>query len=525
MQGWSVIDFSVIGLYLIFVLVLGVWVGRGERDATDYFLAGRGLPWYLIGLSFFASNMSGASFVGLIGASYAEGMVVFNYEWTATLVLIVFALVMLPAFLRCRLFTVPEYLELRFDRRARWVYALFTLLALLFIDMAGALYAGGIVISTLFPSLSLWQTTAGLALLAGLYTLFGGLKAVVVTDAVQAVLIILGAALILVFGLRAAGGWEALLAAVGPARERLFRPADDAFLPWPGVFGVLLLGFYYWTMNQYFVQRALAARSLEEGRKGALFGGLLKLPNVLLMVVPGMIALALYPDLDNPDRAFPMLAFDLLPAGLRGLVLTALIAAIMSSLDSAMNAGASLLTMDFVRPLRPDWSGARLLVIGRISTGLFMVIAALYAPLIEGFGSLFAYFQSTLAYLVPAVVAVFLGGLLSRRLPREAGTPALLGGLLLGLVLFLAKEVTGLWAGLGLPAVHFTYMALLLFVVTAVVLVQAGLRRGAPPPADSLFRRLDLSLGASGRWLSDYRGQAAGLAVLLAVLLVTLGWT
>ena len=172
----SHIDLAVVAGYLLVVLAFGLWAGRGERDAADYFLAGRALPWYLIGLSFFASNMSGASFVGLMGAAYEQGMVVFNYEWTATAVLIVFALVMLPVFLRAGLFTVPEYLEARFCRRARWLYAGFTILTLLFIDTAGALYAGGVVISTAWPQVSLWQTSAALAALAGAYTLFGGLR-------------------------------------------------------------------------------------------------------------------------------------------------------------------------------------------------------------------------------------------------------------------------------------------------------------------------------------------------------------
>jgi SSS family solute:Na+ symporter len=269
------LDVAVIVAYLVFVLVIGFWVGRGERNATDYFLAARRLPWYLVGLSFYASNMSGASFVGLMGAAYAHGMVVFNYEWTATLVLIFFAVFMLPTFLRRRLFTLPEYLDGRFDRRARWAYAALTLVTLLFIDMAGALYAGGIVISTMFSGIGLWEAGAALALLAGGYTLFGGLRSVVVTDAMQAVLMIVGAAFIFVFGLEAVGGWDALMGALDQSQTHLIRPADDGFLPWPGIFGVVLLGFYYWALNQYFAQRALAAGSLDQARKGALFGGLL----------------------------------------------------------------------------------------------------------------------------------------------------------------------------------------------------------------------------------------------------------
>jgi SSS family solute:Na+ symporter len=516
------IDYGVIGLYIVLVLAIGFLAGRGKRDAEDYFLAGRALPWYLIGLSFFASNMSGASFVGLMGAAYQHGMVVFNYEWTAALVLIVFALFMLPVFLRARLFTVPEYLEVRFDRRSRRLYAVFTILTLLLIDIAGALYAGSVVVGTLFPHIALWQTGAALALLAGAYTAFGGLRAVVVTDALQAVLIYLGAGLIFVFGLSAAGGWDGLMAGLDAAQTRLIRPADDAFLPWPGILGVILLGFYYWTLNQYFVQRALAARSLDDGRKGALFGGLLKLPNLFLMIVPGMIAITLLPDLENPDQVFPAITLELLPVGLRGLILAALLAAIMSSLDSALNAAAALLTMDLVRPARPDIDGRRLLALGRAFTLGLIAVAALYAPLIERFGSLFQYFQSTLAYIVPPIVAVYFGGLFCRRVTAGAAFPALAAGLALGLTLFLGKEVTGLWQAAGLPAVHFTYMALALFAFSAAVLALVSLRAPAPEAAMT-FRKGDLAPETPPpHRLADYRVQAAGLAALTAAMLLWL---
>ena len=517
------LDVAVIAAYFVIIVPLGFWVGRGERDVFDYFLAARNLPWYLIGLSFYASNMSGASFVGLVGASYDYGMVVFNYEWTATLVLIFFAVFMLPTFLRARIYTVPEYLEARFDRRARWAFAGLTLLTLLFIDMSGALYAGGIVLSTLFPGIGLWEASAGLALLAGGYTLVGGLRAVVVTDAVQAVLMILGSVLIFSFGLQKVGGWDELMQALDQAQTRLIMPADHGFLPWPGIGGVILLGFYYWTLNQYFVQRALAARSLDEGRKGALFGGLLKLPNIFLMILPGMIAIVLLPGLENADRVFPRLAAELLPAGLRGLILAALIAAIMSSLDSALNAAASLFTMDFVRPLRPQISGRTLLVVGRAFTAGLIVVAMLYAPLIERFGSLFQYFQTTLSYIVPPIVAVYLAGLFWRRATAASGFWAIVTGISLGIVLFILKEATDIWTSVGLPSVHFTYIALLMFLFTALVMTLISLA-GKPPSAVTLkglmFERADLGATPAGARSLDYRIPAAGLGLLMIGLIL-----
>lgn len=503
-------------VYLVAVIAHGLWAGREERTTDDYFLAGRKLPWPLIGLSLYASNMSGASFVGLTGAAYAHGVVVFNYEWTAALVLVLFAAFMLPVFLRARIATVPEYLERRFDRRARLLFSAFTILAVMLLDTAGALFVGGLLITIVLPQLSLWQASALLAAFAGAYTILGGLKAVVVTDAMQAVLMILGAAAVFVIGLDAVGGWSALMESLDPGRRELLKPADDGFLPWPGLFGVVLLGFYYWTINQYFVQRVLAAASLDQGRKGALFGGLLKLPNLFLMILPGMIAFVLYPELGDPDLAFPKLAFELLPMGLRGLVLTALIAAIMSSLDSALNAVSSLVTLDFVRPARPELSQRTLLNIGRLTTLAATALAAVYAPLIREFGSLFAYFQSTLAYVAPGLVAVYLAGLLWPRANAAGAVAALALGPPAGVALFVAKEATGAWAALGLPDAHFTVMAGVVFALSLAVLAAVSLATAAPraDAAALVARRSDLPQASAGPWLQRFSVQAFALLAL-----------
>ncbi|RIA45474.1 SLC5 family protein [Dichotomicrobium thermohalophilum] len=520
------LEYAIMAVYLVVVFGFALYYGRrlGREDTAGYFLAGRALPWYLIGFSFYASNMSGASFVGLIGASYSEGLAVFHYEWTAALVLVLFAAFIIPVFLRNRIATVPEYLELRFDRRTRLLYALFTLVTLLFIDMAGALYAGAIVMQTGVPGLDLWTACIVISLLVGAYTIFGGLRAVVITDAIQALVLIAGALAVALYGLYAVGGWEALTARMEASHLNVFRPVDDPFLPWPGIAGVVILGLYYWTFNQYFVQRALGAESLEAGRKGALFAGLLKLPNLLLMIVPGMVAVALYPALDSPDKAFPTLAFELLPVGLRGIVLAAMLAAIMSSLDSALNAASSLVTLDLVKPRWPYLSDRRLLGIGRIVTGAFMVMAALYAPLIASFGSLFTYFQSTLAYLVPPIVAIYLAGLLSRRLSRGSAFWTLVIIVPLAILAFLSKEVSGLWSGAGLPDLHFTYMAVIICALTLVLLhlITALTAAGAEVDRAATATRADLRPEHRGRLLADYRVAAVLLMLATAVTLAAL---
>lgn len=530
-MGLQAFELLILAVYLAATFGAALYYGRKGNEAgtaEGYFLANRALPWYLIGLSFYASNMSGASFVGLIGASYSHGLTVFNYEWTAALALVIFALIILPVFLRARLFTVPEYLGRRFEPRTRTTYSIFSLLTLLFIDMAGALYAGAIVIVTGLPFLDLWSACILISLFTGIYTILGGLRSVVLTDAIQAVVLIVGAGVVAAYGLIQIGGWEELVSRLDNQKTQLFREADDPFLPWAGIFGVVILGLYYWTFNQYFVQRALAARSLSEGRRGALFGGLLKLPNLFLMIVPGMVAAVLYPSLSSPDQAFPTLTFEMLPQGFRGIVLAAMLAAIMSSLDSALNAAASLVTMDIAKPLRPTLSDRALFVMGRTVTALFMVIAALYAPAIATFGSLFEYFQSTLAYLVPPFVAVYLGGLLTRTFTRNSAFWALLIVEPVALVLFFAQEVTGLWTGMGLPALHFTYVATALLFATLLVmrLVSAMTRRAEDDVDPSMvFRLADLAdeAGTGARsWIGNYRVQSGLLLLATATLLIAL---
>ncbi|KAA9006954.1 sodium:solute symporter [Histidinibacterium aquaticum] len=466
----AVIDYVIVLVYFAGIVAHGVYVSRKQKGGSDdYFLAGRSLPWYLIGFSLFASNMSGSSFVGLMGGAYSNGVVIFNYEWTATLVLIIFAIFILPSYLRAKVSTVPEYLEHRYDVRSRRAFSLFTILAIMFIDTAGALYAGGLVISNTIGALNLWSAIAVLALVAGLYTILGGLSAVVVTDTVQAILLIGGAAVLFWLGLNEIGGWQELFVGVDESKTRLILPADDDFLPWTGLWGVVLLGFYYWTINQFVVQRTLGAKSLREGQVGAFFAGFLKLPNIFLMVLPGLIALKLYPDLETPDLAFPTLAFELMPIGVRGLIMAALIAAIMSSLDSALNSASTLVVKDFVQPFKPELKEERLVWLGRIVTGLVMVFGAVYSPFIGSFESLFSYFQSSLSYIIPPIVVVYVLGIFVPWLNGNGAFVTILLGLVIGIPLFLLKEVTGIWESWGLPAIHYTIMSTIMMFIGIVL--------------------------------------------------------
>ena len=470
------IDITVLVLYLIASRVVPLLLAGKNEDSDDYFLGGRNFVWPLIGFSLFATNMSGSSFVGLAGAGYNSGISVYSYEWMAAIILIIFIFFILPFYLRSRVFTMPEFLEKRYDVRSRIAFSGFNLFANMFIDMAAALYAGGIVIQTLYPSIPLWVDILALSVLAGVYTVFGGLRAVVISDSIQAVVLMIGAVLISILTYRAIPSWGAVEEAAPEGALHIIQPAGDEALPWPGLFtGVLIIGIYFWTSNQLIVQRTLGARSLNHGRWGSLFAGFLKIPPLFIMVLPGTMALALYPNLQNPDLVWPTLAFDLLPVGLRGVILAALVAAITSSVDSVLNSAATMVTMDFVKTLRPDTSQASLVYIGRVTTVLAMVVAIIWAPQITRFPTLWQYLQSVLAYITPPVVVVFLGGIFWARANRHGGFATLAIGVPLGVFGFILNEI------LGVFQIQFLYASGISLVVSFLILAGVSLATDPPP--------------------------------------------
>lgn len=517
----AALDLVVVGAYFALVIGLGLWVSRGQRDAQDYFLASRSMTWPVIGSALLASNISSTTLVGLAGAAYAIGISVYNYEWMATVVLAFFCVFFLPFLLRSQVYTLPEFLERRFDRRARVYFSALTIFLNIVVDTAGALYGGALMLKLVLPEVPLWQIVVGLALSAGIYTVLGGLRAVIVTETLQAV--ILGAASVVIawFAFDKAGGWEAVMAATAPEKLSLIRPYDDPHLPWTGlVFGVPLLGFYFWCTNQFMVQRVLSAKDENHGRWGSLFAGLLKLPVLYAMVLPGTCAILLYPTLASPDLVYPTLVFDLLPAGLLGLVIAGFFAAIMSSIASTFNSAATLVTMDFIRAWRPSMGGAALVRIGRLATLGFMVLAVLWAPQIARFESLWQYLQAVLAYAVPPVCALFLVGLFWRRANATGAMACIATGLVGGGALFYANVVAE--APLGL---HFLLVAPLLFVLCTLSLVLGSLVSDAGPRegVDALlwtpafFREESVALRGLPLW-QNYRVQAVALLALTAAI-------
>jgi SSS family solute:Na+ symporter len=493
---------------------------RGE-GAEGYFLGGHRMRWPLIGLSFYVANMSGSSFIGLPGAGYHSGVSVYHYEWMPALLMIVFAFFFLPPFLRARVYTAPQFLEERFGRGSRFAFSAMLLITSMLVDAPGALYAGAMVLKILLPGVPILVTITVAALAAGVYIAFGGLGAVVANDALQAVLILAGGTVIAVLAWQAVDSWDAVVEAAPPGALHLMQPANHEMMPWPGLFGVFIVGMYFWCTNQFIIQRALGAQTLNDGRWGALFAGVLKLPNLFILILPGVLATVLYPGLDNPDMVFPLLAFDLLPVGLRGFMLAVLAAAMLSSLEAILHSASTLFTMDFVHVARPELDSQKLTTLGRIATLIFMMIAVAWTPMISRFPTLWEYLQSILSYLTPPVVAVFVLGLFWRRANATGALAGLVIGVPLGAIGWIVVEL------LDVGTLHFLYAATGMFVV-GILLVVAGSLVTAPPPEkkirDHMWRIEDYFRDAEAvralPWYQDYRLQSVALAVIAFAVVV-----
>jgi SSS family solute:Na+ symporter len=510
----SAIDLAIAGGYVVLVLGIGLWISRSHSDTQSYFLGGRGAIWPVIGISMMSANLSGTSFVGLAGAGYGDGIAVWNYEWIATLVLIFFAIFILPFYLRAKVDTMPQFLEVRYDWHARKVFAAFSVFTAIFIDSAGALFAGAITMQLLFPDFPLWTLIAFIAVLGGTYVILGGLKAVMITDTIQGVLLLFVGTVIFVMLYNQLGSWEAIREAAPEDGLTIAKPADDDFMPWPGIFtGAIWLGFYYWTTNHIVVQKVLAAKNVDHGRWGAMLAGALQLPFLFILILPGLMGRAIFPELEDQDQIWPALVFEFLPIGLRGLALAALIAALMSTLDSVLNGSASMVVNDFIKDRKKDWDEARMLLVSRSMVALFMVIAAIWAPMIANFGGIVEYFQSLLGYVTMPVVVVFLGGLFWKRPPRHAAFWTLIVGVPIGLASFFLFEV------LKLLPIQFLYGTGIMLVISLATFLGITFASQAPDlDKGTTFTRetwrAESEELADKAWYQNHRILGAGLAVI-----------
>jgi SSS family solute:Na+ symporter len=534
------VDWIIIAAYFTIILGLAWWVMRQkQRTSTDYFLAGRNLGWLIIGASIFASNIGAEHLVGLAGSGATDGVAMAHYELHAWC-LLVLGWVMVPFYMRSKVFTMPEFLERRFSPTARTVLSLISLVAYVLTKMAVGIFAGGIVFSVLLPEVqfmgldSFWIGSILVVVITGLYTVLGGLKAVAYTEALQTFIFIIGSALVTLFGLKALGGWGELRHIAGSEMFNLWKPLVPAGVqgtwapikeagrmawyfndnyPWIGMlFCAPIIGLWYWCTDQYIVQRVLGAPNERQARRGSISAAFFKLLPVFLFIIPGIIAFALAKSgkvqvlqqelfgaggelvRANAQKAFPLLVAYILPVGMRGIVVAGLLAALMSSLAGAFNAASTLFTMDFYSRLRPKVTQERLVHIGRVATGVMVLIGLLWIPVIRGGKGLYDYLQGVQSYLAPPIFVVFFLGIFMKRLNAKGCLAALITGFSLGLFRLAVDTPVKLVGGFSYPEgsflwivnhIFFQYYSLIIFIVSIIVMIVVSFMT-APPSYEKI---------------------------------------
>ncbi|MCA9731137.1 sodium:solute symporter [candidate division KSB1 bacterium] len=526
MSTLEFLDWLIIAGYFLIILGLAWWVIKQRQDtSTDYFLAGRHLGWFIVGASIFASNIGSEHLVGLAGSGATDGVAMAHYELHAWC-LLVLGWVMVPFYLRSKVFTMPEFLERRFSPAARTTLSVISLVAYVLTKIAVGIFAGGIVFSVLLPDInfmgmdSFWVGSILVIILTGAYTILGGLRAVAYTEALQTVILIFGSILVTIYGLEALGGWSELRAIAGTDMFNLWKPLIPAGMestwapvkeagkmawyfndnyPWLGMlFCAPIIGLWYWTTDQYIVQRALGAPNETEARRGSIFAAFLKLLPVFIFIIPGMIAYALAASgkmapiqaelfnssgeliRDNAQKAFPLLVAHVLPVGIRGIVVAGLLAALMSSLAGVFNASSTLFTMDFYSRIKPQASQAQLVWIGRVATTVMVLIGLAWIPVIQGGRGLYDYLQGVQAYLAPPIFVVFFLGVFHKRLNAKGCLSALIAGFALGIFRLAIDTPVKLMENFSYQTgsffwimnnIFFQYYSLLIFIVCVVVMV------------------------------------------------------
>ena len=482
------LDIAVLAAYFLLIFGIGFSFARGNRSSTEYFLADRNVGWFAIGTSLFATNISSEHFIGLAGSGATTGLAVGHFEWLAVFMVLTLGWVFTPFYLRSAVFTMPEFLERRYGSNCRWYLTTVSVLAYIFTKISVSLYAGALLLETLL-GWDFYTSAVVMVLATGVYTVAGGLAAVIYTELVQAIILLGGAIVLTWLGLSEVGGWGALRAKVPADFFSMIRPMNHPDFPWTGIFfGAPILGLWYWCTDQAMVQRVLGARNETEARGGTMLAGLLKITPVFVLVLPGVIAKALYADVSG-DNAYPLLVLRLLPSGLTGLMVAALMAALMSSLSATFNSSSTLITFDVYRKLRPQASEAQLVRVGQVATLMMVVLGILWVPFIRTLSSqMFVYLQSVSAYISPPIAVVFLFGVFWPRANKQGAFAALVIGAVLGAARFIfevlrARPIVAESPLLsGLVAINFLHFAVVLFVVATIVLVGVSLATPPPPP-------------------------------------------
>ena len=490
------LDWIVLGVFCLGLVAIIIWVMRTkDQTSTDYFLAGRDATWLAIGSSIFASNIGSEHLVGLAGAGASSGMAMAHWEMHGWLILIL-GWFFVPFYARSGVFTMPEFLEKRYNSGSRSVLSIISLVSYVFTKVAVTVYAGGIVFKQVFGIESIygidffWISAVGLVVLTGIYTTLGGMKAILWTSVLQTPILLIGSLAVLVIGLIKLGGWNEMMAicravpvnADGNTMTELMRSANDPEYPWTGVIlGSAIIGFWYWCTDQFIVQRVLSGRNQAESRRGAILGAAFKITPVFIFLIPGMIAYSLNAkgmiNLPDSDSAFSVLVKELLPLGFKGLVVGGILAALMSSLASLFNSSATLFTVDFYQKYKPQAPEKELVKVGRIATVVVVVLGILWIPVMRGLGKvLYAYLQDVQSLLAPGIAAVFLLGISTRRTTPMAGLIGLITGFVLGMTRLALKIFAGGISSDGVIykvfiAPNWLHYEIALFVLVIIVMI------------------------------------------------------
>ena len=516
------VDYTVVVIYGVLLLVLAQWVSREkaghEKNTQDYFLAGRALPWWAIGASLIAANISAEQIIGMSGSAYLMGVAIASYEWMAALTLIIVAKYLLPVFLKHKIYTMPQFLEQRFDHRVRMVMATFWLGVYVFVNLTSILWLGSLAINSVTGLDQTWGLVI-LGLFAISYSLYGGLKAVALTDIIQVVLLVFGGLFIAWIAMNEISGGQGAIAGFAKTLElapekfdMIFTSEQPYYKDLPGISvligGMWIMNLSYWGFNQYIIQRALAAKSPQEAQKGIAFAAFLKMLMPVLVVLPGIAAALVVPDLDPPDRAYPT-AMALLPVGLKGLVFAALVAAIVSSLASMTNSISTIFTMDMYKHFKPeDTDQKHLVTVGRMVAFSAMVIAMIVAkPLLGGFDQAFQYIQEFTGFFTPGIVAIFLLGFFYKKTTANGALAAAIGSFVLSLGFKL------LW-----PELPFIDRVGLVFILCTLLgmLVSVMEKKGDHPSAID-YASVDTKTTTGFNW-------ASLVIILMLIFLYTVWW-
>lgn len=484
-------DWFFVGLYLAVIAAISIWSIKKAKDSpSDYFLANRNLGWFVIGASILASNVGSEHIVGLAGTAASSGVVMGHYELHSWIILTL-GWVFVPFYMRSMVYTMPEFLERRFNAKARWLLSIIQLISYVIAKAAVTIYAGALVFNSLL-GVDFWTGAIILVVITGVYTIFGGLHAVMYTEAIQAIVLLLGSAVLLFIGLDKVGGWGTLMHSLPKEKLNMFQPLSNPDFPWAGIlFASPIVGLWYWCTDQHIVQRCLAARNEKEARRGTIFAAYLKLMPFFIFMIPGLIAYVLHQqgkiNMTDTDVAFPTLVKEIMPVGLRGLLAGGLLAALMSSLASVYNACSTLFTMDIYKKIKPEATNHELVRVGRIATGIVVILGMIWIPLMKNISKgLYGYLQSVQSYLAPPIAAAFLLGVFSKRINAKGAYTAMVIGFIIGILKLVFELMKGSLSGVlyDFATMNFLYFCIALFVFSVVLMIVVSMASPAPDEAN-----------------------------------------